>query len=377
MSNKLNFETLAIHNSKKTLDTTKPVRPPIYLSTTYLRNEDGSYNNDFVYSRSDNPNRQTLEQQVATLENGEVCFAFSSGMAAISAVFQSLKAGDHVILPDDVYYNIYMLATDVFERWGLEFTKVDMADIKSIASAIKPTTKLIWIETPSNPQLKITDIEAVAKLAKSNNALLAVDNTWPTPVFQQPLTLGADIVMHSSTKYFGGHSDVLGGCIVLKENNDTAKRIADIQTLGGSVPSPFDCWLIARGIQSLHIRMMAQTKTAEKLANYLESHSMVERVSYPGLKSHPQHKIAKKQMKSGYGAMLSVLIKGNAQATVKISNKLHLFATATSLGGVESLVEHRKSVEGPDSQTPENLLRISVGLENVDDLIADWNQALS
>jgi cystathionine gamma-synthase len=318
-----------------------------------------------------------LEQQVATLENGEVCFAFSSGMAAISAVFQSLKAGDHVILPDDVYYNIYMLATDVFERWGLEFTKVDMADIKSIASAIKPTTKLIWIETPSNPQLKITDIEAVAKLAKSNNALLAVDNTWPTPVFQQPLTLGADIVMHSSTKYFGGHSDVLGGCIVLKENNDTAKRIADIQTLGGSVPSPFDCWLIARGIQSLHIRMMAQTKTAEKLANYLESHSMVERVSYPGLKSHPQHKIAKKQMKSGYGAMLSVLIKGNAQATVKISNKLHLFATATSLGGVESLVEHRKSVEGPDSQTPENLLRISVGLENVDDLIADWNQALS
>jgi len=246
MNEKLNFETLAIHNTKNGLEATKPVSTPIYLSTTYLRNEDGGYTNDFSYSRSNNPNRQILEQSIAKLENGEICFAFSSGMAAISAIFQSLKSGDHILLPDDVYYNIYMLVTDVFERWGLEYTKVNMADLNEVASAIQPNTKLIWVETPSNPQLKISDIEEIAKLAKSNNALLAVDNTWPSPVLQQPINLGADIVMHSTTKYFGGHSDVLGGCIVLKKNNETAERISKTQTLAGAVPSPFDCWLITR-----------------------------------------------------------------------------------------------------------------------------------
>jgi cystathionine gamma-synthase len=377
MEEKLKFETLAIKSTENHFIDTKPVSTPLYLSTTFVRNEDGSYNNDFQYTRGNNPNRQILENSIAQLENGEICFAFSSGMAAISAIFQSLKPGDHILLPDDIYYNIYMLVTEVFERWGLEFSLVNMVDISEVSAAFKSNTALIWIETPSNPQLKITDIEEIAKLAKSNNALIAVDNTWPSPVLQKPINLGADIVIHSATKYFGGHSDVLGGCVILKENNETAKRIAHIQTLSGGVPSPFDCWLITRGIKTLHLRVTAQTNTTEKLANYLESHPMIEKVIYPGLKNHPQHDVARKQMKNGYGAMLSVLIKGDLQTAMQVSNKLDLFTTATSLGSIESLVEHRKSVEGPNSLTPDNLLRVSVGLENVDDLIADWKQALS
>lgn len=373
----MKFETLAIKSIENNLLDTKAVSVPIYLSTTFIRNEDGSYNNDFLYSRNNNPNRQTLEHSLALLEGGKLCYTFSSGMAAISAIFQSLSTGDHVLLPDDVYYNVYLLATEVFERWGLEFTIVDMSNKDEVLSAIKTNTKLIWVETPSNPQLKITDIQQISEIAKQNDVILAVDNTWSTPVLLKPLDLGADIVMHSTTKYFGGHSDVLGGCIILKEDNNTAEKLDKIQSLSGGVPSPFDCWLISRGIQTLHLRVSAQTKTAKKLAKFLEKHPQIEKVNYPGLKSHPQFDIAKKQMKNGYGAMLSVLIKGNAETANKIANKLKIFTSATSLGGVESLVEHRKSVEGINSKTPENLLRISVGLENIDDLIEDWNQALS
>ncbi|GAA4975855.1 trans-sulfuration enzyme family protein [Algibacter aquimarinus] len=373
----MKFETLAIKSLENNLTNTNAVSVPIYLSTTFIRNEDGSYNNDFLYTRSNNPNRQILENSLALLEGGKICYTFSSGMAAISAIFQSFSTGDHILLPDDVYYNVYMLTTEVFERWGLEFTIVDMSDKNEVLSAIKDNTKLIWVETPSNPQLKITDIEQISEIAKKNDILLAVDNTWSTPVLLKPLDLGADIVMHSTTKYFGGHSDVLGGCVILKENNETAQKISHIQSLSGGVPSPFDCWLISRGIQTLHLRVTAQTKTAKKLAKFLEKHPQIKKVNYPGLKSHTQFDIAKKQMKNGYGAMLSVLIKGNAETAKKITNKLKVFTTATSLGGVESLVEHRKSVEGINSNTPENLLRISVGLENVDDLIEDWKQALS
>ena len=373
----MKFETLAIKSIENNLANTNAVSVPIYLSTTFIRNEDGSYNNDFSYSRSNNPNRQILENSLALLEGGEVCYTFSSGMAAISSMFQSLSTGDHILLPDDVYYNVYMLMTEVFERWGLEFTVVDMSNKNMVLSAIKENTKLIWVETPSNPQLKITDIEQISELAKKKNILLAVDNTWSTPVLLKPLDLGADIVIHSTTKYFGGHSDVLGGCIVLKENNTIAEKLSHIQSLCGGVPSPFDCWLISRGIQTLHLRVSAQTKTAKKLAKFLESHPQIEKVNYPGLKSHPQFNMAKKQMKNGFGAMLSILVKGNAQTANKVANKLKIFTIATSLGGIESLVEHRKSVEGVNSQTPENLLRISIGLENEDDLIEDWDQALT
>lgn len=369
------FETLAIKSTENTLSNSEPVSTPIYLSSTYKRNKDGSYNNDLNYSRTGNPNRIILEKSIALLENGTYAVAFSSGMAAVSAIFQSLKAGDHVILPNDIYYAIKKLMKNVLSRWELSYDLVEMTDLKAIESAFKPNTALIWVESPSNPQLKVSDIKAIADLAHKNNAICAVDNTWLTPVFQNPLNLGADIVVHSTTKYFGGHSDVIGGCVVLN-NEEIALKIMDIQSLSGAVPSPFDCWLIARGIQTLHLRICKQTENAFLLAQYLEKHPKIEKVNYPGLKSHAQYSIAKKQQKNGFGAMLSVLVKGNAKEAMLIANKLKYFTTATSLGGVESLVEHRKSVEGKDSLTPDNLLRISVGIEHIDDLWADWQNAL-
>ncbi|NOR28505.1 MAG: aminotransferase class I/II-fold pyridoxal phosphate-dependent enzyme [Lutibacter sp.] len=369
------FETLAIKSTENKFSNSKPASTPIYLSSTYERNSDGSYTNDFVYSRDNNPNRKIVEQSVALLEKGNFGFAFSSGMAAVSAVFQSLKTGDHILLPDDIYYAIKKLMEEVFKHWNLTYDIVDMANLEMVKKSIKKSTSLIWVESPSNPQLKITDISAISAIAKENNMLCAVDNTWATPVFQNPLGLNADIVMHSSTKYFGGHSDVIGGCIVVNDEN-LAKKIKNIQLLSGAVPSPFDCWLIARGIQTLHLRVTKQTENALKLAYFLEMHPKIEKVLYPGLISHPQHLIAKKQFKNGFGAMLSVLIKGDETEAFKISTNLNYFKTATSLGGVESLIEHRKSVEGKNSSTPSNLLRISVGIEHIDDLIEDWKQAL-
>jgi len=375
MKPKPKFETIAIKSIENHCKGAEPVSTPIYLSTTYKRHNDGSYVNDLIYSRNDNPNRRIVEQSIAQLEKGKYAFAFSSGMAAVSAVFQSLKTGDHIILPNDIYYAIKKLMLEVFKRWDLTYDLVEMTNIEAIKEAIKPNTSLIWIETPSNPQLKISEISAISKLATKNKIICVVDNTWATPVLQNPLELGADIAMHSSTKYFGGHSDVIGGCIILN-NEALAKKIKSIQLLSGAVPSPFDCWLIARGIQTLHLRVMKQTENAFKLAHFLDKNPKIEKVYYPGLKSHPQHLIAKQQQK-GFGAMISVLINGNEDESFKISTKLKYFTAATSLGGVESLVEHRKSVEGENSTTPANLLRISVGIEHIDDLINDWKMALS
>jgi len=375
MKAKPKFETLAIKSTENQFSNVEPVSTPIYLSSTYKRNNDGSYNHDLVYSRSDNPNRRIVEHSIAQLENGKHAFAFSSGMAAASAVFQSLKTGNHILLPDDIYYAIKKLMEEVFKPWELTYDLVDMTDLKAIENAIKPSTSLIWIESPSNPQLKISDIAAISKIAKNKNILCVVDNTWATPVFQNPLELGATIVLHSSTKYFGGHSDVIGGCVVLNDDK-LAEKFKAIQVLSGAVPSPFDCWLIARGIQTLHLRVTKQAENALKLAQYLEKHPKIEKVNYPGLESHLQHLIAKNQLKNGFGAMLSILIKGNEKETFIIATKLKYFTTATSLGGVESLVEHRKSVEGKESPTPSNLLRISVGIEHIDDLITDWESAL-
>jgi len=375
MKSKLKFETLAIKSTENKFTNSKPVSTPIYLSSTYERNDKGAYTNDFIYSRSDNPNRKIVEESIALLENGIHAFAFSSGMAAISAVFQTLKAGDHVLLPNDIYYAIKALLNEIFVHWNLSYDLVDMCNLNAVEKAIKKNTTLIWVESPSNPQLKISDISAIANLAKKNNLICAVDNTWATPVLQNPIELGATIVIHSTTKYFGGHSDVLGGCIVLNDKN-LGEKIKSIQSLFGAVPSPFDSWLIARGIKTLHLRVSKQSDNAFKLAIYLEKHSKIEKVYYPGLESHPQHNLAKKQFKNGFGAMLSVLINGTEKEVFKISTKLKCFTTATSLGGVESLVEHRKSVEGEDSTTPSNLLRVSVGIEHIDDLIADWKQAL-
>ncbi|MFZ2282412.1 MAG: aminotransferase class I/II-fold pyridoxal phosphate-dependent enzyme [Lutibacter sp.] len=376
MTQKPKFETIAIKSTENKFSDSTPVSTPIYLSSTYKRNSDGSYTNDFVYSRANNPNRAIVEESIAILENGKQAFAFSSGMAAISAVFQSLKTGDHILLPDDIYYAVKRLMEEVLKRWNLSYDLVDMSNIKAVEKAVKPNTALIWVESPSNPQLKLSNIAAIAEIAHKNKALCAVDNTWLTPVFQNPLELGADIAVHSTTKYFGGHSDVIGGCVVVNDEI-IAEKIKNIQILSGAVPAPFDCWLIARGIQTLKLRVKQQSKNAFKLANYLESHPKIEKVLYPGLESHPQHLLAKRQQNKGFGAMLSVLIKGSESETTAIAAKLEYFTLATSLGGVESLVEHRKSVEGVDSPTPYNLLRISVGIEHIDDLIADWKKALS
>lgn len=376
MSKQLKFETLAIQSTQIPDKTTGAVATPINLSTTFERETDGSYKSGYVYSRAENPNRQLLEDSLAVLEKGAIGFAFSSGMAAITALFNTLKPKDHLLLPHDVYYATKVMADDLFGSKGIEVSTVVMSDLKAVKKAIQKNTAIVWLETPSNPQLNISDIAKISKMAHKIGAICAVDNTWPSPVLQRPIEHDADVVMHSTSKYFGGHSDVLGGCLVLKEKGTLAEQIKSIQTLTGAVPSPFECWLVTRGIKTLHVRVMQQTKNAAKLARFLEKHPKIERVNYPGLKSHPHHKVAKKQMTEGFGAMLSVQIKGDATNAMQLTGRLKLFTTATSLGGVESLVEHRKSIEGEGSPTPDNLLRISVGLENVEDLILDWEQAL-
>lgn len=376
MPDKLHFETLAIQSTQLPDTDTKTVSTSIFMSTTFEREADGSYASGYIYSRMDNPNRQLLEKSIALLEEGAVGLAFASGMAATTALFQTLPAGSHLILPHDAYYTTNDLAKTIFGDRGIGISEVVMTDLAQVQQAIRPETALIWVETPSNPQLSITDISAIAKLAHSVGAICAVDNTWPSPVLQQPLLLGADVVMHSTTKYFGGHSDALGGCLVVKEAGALSEQLRTVQALTGGVPSPFDCWLITRGIKTLSLRVKAQSETAAKLAEYLAQHPKIEQVNYPGLPQHPQHAIAKKQMQNGFGGMLSVQVKGDAENALAFTGKLQLFTTATSLGGVESLVEHRKSIEGPTSPTPDNLLRVSVGLEHIDDLIADWTQAL-
>ena len=369
------IETLAVHAGHHVDPSTGAVMPPIHLSTTFERNADGSYSSGYVYSRSDNPNRQALEEVLAALEGGTAALTFASGMAAVQAVFMALEAGAHVVIPDDVYFGTGALVADVFGRWGLTVTAVDMTDPANVAAAMRADTQLVWIESPSNPQLKIADIAAIAQIAHDGGARCAVDNTWPTPILQRPLALGADIVMHSTTKYLGGHSDLLGGAVIVRAQDAFYDRMHRVQTVGGAVPSPFDCWLLARSIRSLPYRMRGHCANARAVATFLAGHPRIERVNYPGLPDHPGHDIAARQM-SDFGGMLSIQVRGDAADALALTGRLRLFIRATSLGGVESLVEHRKSVEGPQSPTPDNLLRLSIGLEHPDDLIADLAQAL-
>lgn len=368
-------ETIAIHAGNLYQPSTHDITPPINLSTTFLRNEDGGYSGGHMYSRISNPNRNALEHTLTLLEGGQEACAFSSGNTAGMSIFQALPPGSHVIAPDDMYWGFKKQLQTIFNHI-LEFDFIDMTVIENISGFIKKNTALIWIETPSNPLLKVTDIAAVSEIARQYQLILACDSTFASPCLQQPVTLGADIVMHSSTKYIGGHSDVLGGALITARKNAFWEKIRNIQQTGGAVPSPFDCYLLSRSIKTLPYRMKGHNENAIALANYLEDHPAIERVYYPGLESHPQYEIARKQMK-GFGGMLSVLVKGGADEAHKVVNKVHLFAQATSLGGVESLIEHRYSVEGPDSKTPQNLIRISVGLEHIDDLIADIDQALN
>lgn len=280
-------------------------------------------------------------------------------------------------MPSVGYYASMKLAEEIMGPWGLQMTQVNMEDLKAIKAAIKPNTKLIWLETPANPLLGISDIQAISKLAQSQGIKVAVDNTIATPILQNPIHLGADIVMHATTKYIGGHSDVLGGAIIMREENEWSERLKRVQILMGATQNPLDCYLLARGLKTLPLRMREHSASALTLAKRLENHPAIERVHYPGLASHPQHELAKIQMPNGFSGMISIQIKGDEKNARKVASKLKLFQQATSLGGVESLVEHRKSIEGPASLTPGNLLRLSIGLEHVDDLWEDLDQGLA
>ncbi|MFT5888174.1 MAG: cystathionine gamma-synthase [Zhongshania sp.] len=370
----MNIETLAIHAENHPDPSTGAVTPPIHLSTTFARSIDGDYLGDFSYSRSGNPNRSSLERALAALEGGEVAYTYSSGMAAISAVLQTLKPGEHVIAPTDIYHGARQLLQRM-ERWGVKIDYIDLYKLDILEATLKSNTAIVFIETPSNPLLKITDIAGVVARAKPFGARVVVDNTWATPVLQRPLEMGADITVHSSSKYFGGHSDVLGGAVILRDKEMYKDAFASIQLDLGAVPSPFDCWLIRRGLMTLPLRVREQSKTAATIASFLEVQPSIERVFYPGLESHPGHEIAKKQMQM-YGAMLSILVKGGEAAAQKVIANVKLFTRATSLGAVESLIEHRYRSEGEDTLTPRNLVRISIGLEHPDDLMMDLEQAL-
>ncbi|MEO7082860.1 MAG: PLP-dependent transferase [Gemmatimonadaceae bacterium] len=371
----MRIETLAVHAGHDVDPSTGAVTPPIHLSTTFAREADGSYRAGFLYSRYTNPNRAALESCLAALEGGAWAGAFASGSAATMTLVQSLGPNAHVIAPDDAYFGTIKLAREIFGPWGVELSLVDETDLSAVEAAMRPNTKLIWIETPSNPLLRVVDIEAIAVIAHNGGATCAVDNTWGTPALQRPLSLGADISMHSTTKYLGGHSDVLGGALIFRENNELAQRVNAIQMTGGAVPSPFECWLAMRGIRTMPLRVERQTQNAMALAEFLESHPNVEAVHYPGLKSHAAHHIACKQM-SGFGGMLSVQTGRDRAAALGVAGRLKLFTQATSLGGTESLIEHRASVEGPGTRAPENLLRVSVGLEHIEDLKEDFDMAL-
>lgn len=370
----MKVETIAIHAGNRIDPNTRAAIQPITLSTTFERGEDGGYPGGFMYSRIDNPNRKSLENVVAKLEGATDAAAFSSGNAAGAAVFQALGAGAHVIAPDDMYHGLRNQLLEVFAGI-IEVDFIDMSKLLNIKQHIKPNTRLIWLETPSNPLLKISDIKAISELAKTKGIILACDNTFSTPIFQKPLELGCDIVMHSTTKYLSGHSDVIGGVLACAITDGFWGKIKNIQVLSGAVPAPFDCYLTVRGIKTMPYRMRGHAHNAELIVAFLSAHPNVQEVFYPGLKDHPGYEIAKKQM-SAFGGMLSFLVKGDANDARKVVNSVKIFTQATSLGGVESLIEHRASIEGPDTKTPQNLIRISVGLENSEDLIQDLNQAL-
>jgi cystathionine gamma-synthase len=371
---KVRLETLAVHAGHEIDPATGAVTAPIHLSTTFERDVEGTYSRGFMYTRNDNPNRKALEKGVSALEGGSAAAAFGSGMAAAMGLLGALAPGDHVLAHVDAYYGTSRLLRDLFLRWKLEADFTDMSNLPAVKNALRPNTKLVWMETPSNPLLKIVDLAAVAKITHEAGAVCVCDNTW-APIIQRPFEAGADFILHSTTKYFGGHCDVLGGIIIGKRDDEFFHGVRSIQYSGGAVPSPFDCWLILRGMKTLPWRMRAHCENAAKVAGFLAHNRNVERVHYPGLKSHSGYEIAKRQM-SMFGGMLSFEAKGGREAAMAVAAKTKIFTRATSLGGVESLIEHRASIEGPSTTSPESLLRCSIGLEHPDDLIEDLDQAL-
>lgn len=373
------FATRAIHAGQDPDPGTGAVSVPIYQTSTFAQDAVG-VNKGYDYARSGNPTRTALEVALAALEGGKYGLAFASGLAAETTVALSLSAGDHVICGDDVYGGTFRLFDKVFKHLGITFNYVDTSDVDHVAAAIRPETKLIWLETPTNPMLKLADIAAITALAKPKGILTVVDNTFGTPYFQRPLSLGADITLYSTTKYLGGHSDVVGGAVVL---NDQAlyERLKFLQNAAGGVPGPFDSWLVLRGIKTLAVRMRAHESNALAIAKFLEKHPQVEKVIYPGLPSHPQHELAKRQM-SGFGGMISLILKGGEAAGRALVERTKLFTLAESLGGVESLIElpaamTHASVAGSELEVPAGLVRISVGIEDEADLLTDLEAALA
>jgi cystathionine gamma-lyase len=381
--NRLAFSTRTIHAGQHHDPSTGAVMVPIYATSTYAQESPGVHKG-YEYSRSQNPTRMAFERCIADLESGAEGFAFASGLAAIATILELLDSGDHVIATDDIYGGSFRLFDKVRRRSaGLEFSFVDVSDLAAIEAAIKPNTKMIWVETPTNPLLKLADLAGIAALAKKHKLLAVADNTFASPWIQRPLELGIDIVMHSTTKYLNGHSDIVGGCAVVNAK-DLADRMRFLQNAVGAIAGPFDSFLALRGLKTLALRMERHCSNALKIARWLEKHPKVERVIYPGLESHPQHVLAKKQM-HGFGGIVTFFVKGGLAPTKHVLERTQLFTLAESLGGVESLIEHPAIMTHasiPEAQRAaigisDSLVRLSVGVEDADDLIADLNQALS
>jgi cystathionine gamma-synthase len=372
----MRIETLAVHAGGEPDAETRAIAPPIHLSTTFEHPPDSGELDGYLYSRYGNPTEDRLESALAALEGGARALMYGSGMAAAAALMHALPPDSHLVLADDTYFSVRTLARQLGERSGLEVTLVDATKLDSLRGALRPNTRCVWIESPSNPHIKVTDIAGAAELARGVGAILVVDSTFATPILQQPIALGAHVVMHSCTKYFGGHADVQAGALVLSAADELEQHMRGQRTLHGGVASPFSTWLVLRGLRTLACRMEWHCRAAAAVADALSRHPAVTGVHYPGLSSHPQHKVAARQMKS-FGGMLSFHVRGGRAGALAAAKRLRLFRNATSLGSPESLVEHRQSVEGPDSPTEPDLLRLSIGLEHPDDLVADLTQALA
>jgi cystathionine gamma-synthase len=372
---KMRLETIAVHAGAEIDPATGALVPPLHLSTTFEHGPSGQAIHGFLYAREKNPTQLRLEAAFRDLEGGAAALVFSSGMAAAATLLQTLAAGSHVVFSDDIYIDVRTLAHDFLPVWRIESTRSDLTDLHALKAAIRPNTKLVWIETPSNPLMKILDIRAIADIAHEAGAQLVVDNTFASPILQRPLVLGADVVLHSTTKYCGGHSDVQGGCLVVK-SRELLEKLSRLRDILGAVASPFNSWLILRGLRSLPCRMERHSANATAVAAALLASPAVEAVYYPGLPSHPGNDIARRQM-TNFGGMLSFLVHGTREDALRVASRVNLFVNATSLGGVESLIEHRASSEGKVSNAPGNMLRLSVGLEHPDDLIEDLLQALA
>ncbi len=375
----MHFETLAIHAGQEPDPATGAVITPIYQTSTFVQEAVGKHKG-YEYSRTDNPTRTALQSALAALEGAAWGLCYASGLAATQNLWYLLSPGDHLILSDDVYGGTYRLATSVLARYGIDCSLVNLSDLDAVKSAIRPSTRMIWIETPSNPFLKIIDIATISRIIKGSSIRLVVDNTFASPYLQQPLTLGADLVVHSTTKYLGGHSDVVGGAI-LGNDPEIVAALKFHQNAAGAIPGPFDCWLVLRGIKTLAVRMRQHCANAQVIAGMLLEHPAVAQVFYPGLSTHANHEIAASQMPGGFGGMVSFTVAAGGEAARAVVQRTKLFTLAESLGGVESLIEHpalmtHASMAESGAAVPDNLIRLSVGIENVEDLMADLAQAL-